>query len=42
MYWWVSAALRQHIVEHFKVDAADLDEKIESTIQDILSDDEPD
>lgn len=37
MYWWVSAALRQHIVTNFKVDTADLDEKIESTIQDILS-----
>lgn len=42
MYWWVSAALRQHIVEHFKVDTADLDEKIESTIQDILSEDPSD
>jgi len=36
MYWWVSAALRKHIVEHFKVDPAELDETIESTIKDLL------
>lgn len=36
MYWWVSAALRKHIVEHFKVDPAELDEKIESTIKDLI------
>jgi uncharacterized protein (DUF2336 family) len=37
MYWWVSAALRKHIVEEFKVDPAELDQKIESTIKDILN-----
>jgi uncharacterized protein (DUF2336 family) len=37
MYWWVSAALRKHIVEQFKVDPAELDQKIESTIKDILN-----
>ncbi len=36
MYWWVSAALRQHIVTNYKVDPTDLDDKIESTIKDLL------
>lgn len=38
MYWWVSAALRKHIVEHFNVDPTELDKKIEETIKDILGD----
>lgn len=45
MYWWVSAALRKHIIEHYRIDAADLDEKIQDAIEDILgagqSDDKP-
>ena len=36
MYWWVSAALRKHIIEHFRVDPTELDQKIEETIKDIL------
>jgi len=32
----VSAALRKHIVEEYKIDPADLDQKIESTIKDLL------
>jgi len=32
MYWWVSAALRQHIVENFDVDPNDIDNTIESTV----------
>jgi hypothetical protein len=40
MYWWVSAALRQHIVEHFEVDATELDQKIESTIKGLIGDSE--
>jgi uncharacterized protein (DUF2336 family) len=36
MYWWVSAALRQHIVENFDVDTADIDNTIESTVMDAL------
>jgi uncharacterized protein (DUF2336 family) len=36
MYWWVSAALRKHIIEHYKVDPTELDQKIEETIKDIL------
>lgn len=37
MYWWVSAALRKHIVDNFDLDPADLDVKIEHTIKQILN-----
>ena len=37
MYWWVSAALRKHIVDNFHVDPATLDVKIEHTIKQILN-----
>lgn len=40
MYWWVSAALRQHIVANYKIDPTDLDHKIESTIKDLLGEEE--
>ena len=36
MYWWVSAALRQHIVENFSVDPTDIDNTIESAVTDAL------
>lgn len=36
MYWWVSAALRQHIVKNFKVDAADLDDTLETTVKNVI------
>ena len=36
MYCWVSAALRKHIVEHYRIDEAELDDKIQDTIHDIL------
>ena len=36
MYWWVSAALRQHIVANFDVDPTDIDNTIESTVTDAL------
>ncbi|MBT5648428.1 MAG: DUF2336 domain-containing protein [Rhodospirillaceae bacterium] len=39
MYWWVSAALRKHIVEHYRIDEAELDDKIQDTIHDILGGD---
>ncbi|NKB47881.1 MAG: DUF2336 domain-containing protein [Alphaproteobacteria bacterium] len=32
MYWWVSAALRSHIVEHFDVDANEIDAAMESAV----------
>src|SRR5690606_17279361 len=37
MYWWVSAALRQHIVKNFKVDSADLDETLETTVKNVIN-----
>jgi hypothetical protein len=36
MYWWVSAALRKHIIDHYRIDEADLDDKIEEAIHDLL------
>jgi uncharacterized protein (DUF2336 family) len=36
MYWWVSAALRTHIVEHYDVDPTELDRNIESTIKTLI------
>ena len=36
MYWWVSAALRSHIVENFNIDPAELDKQIEGAIKEIL------
>ncbi|MBK20133.1 MAG: hypothetical protein CMM52_14975 [Rhodospirillaceae bacterium] len=40
MYWWVSAALRKHIVEQYQIDPTELDQKIESTIKDLLGEPE--
>jgi hypothetical protein len=39
MYWWVSAALRKHIVRSFNLDPVELDERIEDVIRDILAED---
>lgn len=36
MYWWVSAALRQHIVENYEVDLTEIDETIETTVKDVF------
>lgn len=36
MYWWVSAALRKHIIDHYRIEEADLDDKIEEAIHDLL------
>lgn len=36
MYWWVSAALREHIANNFEIDTTDLDTKIVSTVKEIL------
>ncbi|MFT6583400.1 MAG: hypothetical protein ACJAU6_003854, partial [Alphaproteobacteria bacterium] len=38
MYWWVSAALRSHILENFKVDSATLDDAMEAAVHDIVGD----
>ena len=37
MYWWVSAAVRQHIVENFDVDPTDIDNTIESAVSEALA-----
>jgi|HubBroStandDraft_1064217.scaffolds.fasta_scaffold00037_50 uncharacterized protein (DUF2336 family) len=37
MYWWVSAALRAHIVEHFDVDPSELDVTMEHAVQELAS-----
>jgi uncharacterized protein (DUF2336 family) len=36
MYWWVSAALREHIANNFEIDSTELDTKIVSTVTEIL------
>ena len=36
MYWWVSAALRQHILEHFAIDPATLDDAVEGTVRSLV------
>jgi len=36
MYWWVSAALRKEIAANFDIDAAELDDQIEASVQDIM------
>ncbi len=37
LYFWVSAALRQHILEHFDIDAATLDEAVEGAAKGTLA-----
>lgn len=37
MYWWVSAALRQHIVENFDVDPTEIDTAMEYTVSTALA-----
>jgi uncharacterized protein (DUF2336 family) len=37
MYWWVSAALREHIVDNFDVDPTELDATLETTVKDVMS-----
>ena len=39
MYWWVSAALRTHILERFELDATTLDEAIARTVESAIDDD---
>ncbi|MEE8173598.1 MAG: DUF2336 domain-containing protein [Alphaproteobacteria bacterium] len=34
MYWWVSAAVRQHIVKNFSVDPSEIDDSIEAVVKD--------
>jgi uncharacterized protein (DUF2336 family) len=37
MYWWVSAALRKHILENFSVDASEFDDALEGTVSDLAA-----
>ncbi|MHA1569342.1 MAG: DUF2336 domain-containing protein, partial [Alphaproteobacteria bacterium] len=39
MYWWVSAALRQHILTNFDIDPEQLDETIEGSVIETLESD---
>ena len=39
MYWWVSSALRAHILEHFDVDPTELEEHFGDTVSDLIADD---
>ncbi len=34
MYWWVSAAVRQHIVKNFSIDPSEIDDSIEAVVKD--------
>jgi uncharacterized protein (DUF2336 family) len=36
MYWWVSAALRQHIIKNFNIDPAELDETLEDSVKSVI------
>lgn len=37
MFWWVSAALRHHILETFSVDVVELDEQIEQATESVVA-----
>lgn len=39
MYWWVSAALRSHILKNFPVDIQDIDNKIQSGVHKLVDQD---
>jgi uncharacterized protein (DUF2336 family) len=37
MYWWVTAALRSYILEHFDIDPNELDDTMETAVQELAS-----
>lgn len=39
MYWWVSAALRKHIVDHFEINESELDATLEDTVKTVMQKD---
>jgi uncharacterized protein (DUF2336 family) len=39
MYWWVSAALREHILAHFDIAVTEVDDAIERTVNSLAADD---
>jgi uncharacterized protein (DUF2336 family) len=38
MYWWVSAALRKHILARYAINATEFDDALESTVNDLTAD----
>ncbi len=37
MYWWVSAALRNHILDSYEIDPTELEEAIEGAVTDLMT-----
>ncbi len=42
LYWWVSAALRSHILETYKIDPTELEETIEGAVVDLMTEEKVD
>ena len=42
MYWWVSAALRKHILANFKISATEFDDVLEGAVKDLANHPAPD
>jgi uncharacterized protein (DUF2336 family) len=40
MYWWVSAALREHILAHFDIAVSDVDDALEETVNSLAAGDD--
>lgn len=40
MYWWVSAALREHILAHFDISVTEVDDAIEKTVNSLAAADD--
>lgn len=40
MYWWVSAALRHHIVETYHLDPTEVDDMIEDSVKHVIEEDQ--
>jgi uncharacterized protein (DUF2336 family) len=40
MYWWVSAALREHILAHFDISISDVDDALEKTVNSLSAGDD--
>jgi uncharacterized protein (DUF2336 family) len=42
LYWWVSAALRNHILESYRIDPTELEETIEGAVADLMTEEKVD
>ncbi len=42
LYWWVSAALRNHILETYRIDPTELEETIEGAVGDLMTEEKVD